>query len=379
MKKCIYCQQEKNENCFSLEHVIPQFLGGALVSDKFKTHYVCKSCNNNLGLFVDASFEKDWLVHNHLITEFSDFFDPKNITGLPLYYMGADTIQPPKMPDNHICELFLGPLGELIFWIRAEDERLYWYVGGNPRTAKEKLTTAYFLCTERTLKNPLLSLLSFKLAFENKRVRKIMCTEVTDCDLKQFGFSMPDEVDIERIEFFKNNINRGQLKFSKNINYDQRFMAKLSIGILHCLFPNSIFSNQYFTEMYKGLWYRGNEDFPDIRGCSEADDKLKELLGVPSGIAISVMCIDNTIALNLNIAQKLHWTIKCADIEELNEKDKHIIDDQGRVFIIYRAINKYIELPMLEFIMHKTKNCINQELKEIEDILFERKDYFKNL
>ena len=34
---CIYCREEKQIDEFSLEHVVPQFLGGNFVSDKFKT------------------------------------------------------------------------------------------------------------------------------------------------------------------------------------------------------------------------------------------------------------------------------------------------------------------------------------------------------
>ena len=43
---------------FSLEHVIPQFLGGAYAPDQMKTKDVCRKCNSDLGLFVDAAFEK---------------------------------------------------------------------------------------------------------------------------------------------------------------------------------------------------------------------------------------------------------------------------------------------------------------------------------
>ncbi|MGZ5027986.1 MAG: HNH endonuclease [Methylobacter sp.] len=58
MSICIYCRLDKSESDFSLEHIIPQSLGGAAAPDYFKTRKVCSTCNNNLGLFVDASFEK---------------------------------------------------------------------------------------------------------------------------------------------------------------------------------------------------------------------------------------------------------------------------------------------------------------------------------
>ncbi|ODQ37843.1 hypothetical protein BHC25_07065 [Mannheimia haemolytica] len=146
MKICIYCREEKEDDEFSLEHVIPQFLGGNFISDKFKTRHVCKKCNNNLGLFVDAAFEKDWLVFNYLSSESDAFFNPDNLTSLPLKCMGIGNLKPPYIEENEVCEHWLGPLGEQIFWIRPDDERLYWYSGGNPRTVKkQKLEHILFL------------------------------------------------------------------------------------------------------------------------------------------------------------------------------------------------------------------------------------------
>lgn len=138
MIECIYCQQQKEEKEFSLEHVIPQFLGGNFVSDKFKTRRVCKTCNNNLGLFVDAAFEKDWLIFNYLNTEAYAFFNPNKPIPLPLQCMGISELKPPYISEEDLCEYWLGPLGEQVFWIRPDDERLYWYSGGNPRTVKKQ-------------------------------------------------------------------------------------------------------------------------------------------------------------------------------------------------------------------------------------------------
>ena len=146
MKECIYCRKVKDEDKFSLEHIIPQCLGGAHAPVNFKTRDVCARCNNNLGLFVDASFEKDYLVYNELLTSAYAFFDPEKPTGLPLHCMGKITdIEPLNIKSNEICEFWVGPLGEQVFWIRPDDEKMYWYSGGNPREVKSKDTRAYFM------------------------------------------------------------------------------------------------------------------------------------------------------------------------------------------------------------------------------------------
>ena len=76
---CIYCGEEKDDSEFTFEHVIPQSLGGAYAPDQFKTHDVCVKCNGNLGLFVDAAFEKDWFVQSWLLMSAMAFFIQINL------------------------------------------------------------------------------------------------------------------------------------------------------------------------------------------------------------------------------------------------------------------------------------------------------------
>ena len=382
---CIYCREEKQIDEFSLEHVIPQFLGGNFVSDKFKTRNVCKKCNNNLGLFVDAAFEKDWLVFNHLKSQMHAFFNPEAPTSLPLSYMGHSVINPPHMVDGEICEYWLGPLGEQIFWIRPDDENLYWYAGGNPRTVKKQKTRAYFIFAERSLKNFELALLSFKDAFEGKPVKKIMCTRLEEENiLPRIGFSNPDDIDQERIEFFLESVRGGKeqhFEYHKNIFAENRFIAKLALGILHCLFNKSKFSSKYMEELYKGLWYRTVDNTPKIHGSGafhEGKD-LKKLLGVPYGTTISILKSNNLLVMNLNISMELNYSIQCGEIEELDSQEAEIFDQGGLCIVIYKPLQRFIELGLYEFIAHKSGDCINDDLSEIESMLHNNEDYFKNL
>lgn len=386
MIRCIYCREEKIENEFSLEHVIPQFLGGTFASDKFKTRQVCKKCNNNLGLFVDAAFEKDWLVFNYLNSAAHAFFNPDKPNALPLHCMGIGTLKPPHMLKGEICEYWLGPLGEQIFWIRPDDERLYWYSGGNPRTVKKQKTRAYFIFAERSLKNFKLALLSFREAFEGKAVKKIMCTHLNEEDaiLPKIGFSSPDEVDRKRIEFFLESVRGGKeqhCKINKNIFAENRFIAKLAIGILHCLFEKSKFSSEYMEELYKGLWYRLGDHSPKIRGSGAFtnNQNFKELLGVPYGTTISIFKNNNELIMNLNIGMVLNYTIQCGEIEKLDNQEAKLFEQGGICVVIYKSLQRFIELGFYEFLAHKSGDYINSDLTEIETMICDNEDYFKNL
>lgn len=299
--------------------------------------------------------------------------------------MGHSVINPPHMVDGEICEYWLGPLGEQIFWIRPDDEKLYWYAGGNPRTVKKQKTRAYFIFAERSLKNFELALLSFKDAFEGKPVKKIMCTRLDEENiLPRIGFSNPDDIDQERIEFFLESVRGGKeqhCKYHKNVFAENRFIAKLALGILHCLFNKSKFSSEYMEELYKGLWYRTGDNIPKIPGSGALHEgkDLKRLLGVPYGTTISILKSNNLLIMNLNIGTELNYSIQCGEIEELDSQEAEIFDQGGLCIVIYKPLQRFIELGLYEFIAHKSGDYINDDLSEIESMLHNNEDYFKNL
>lgn len=149
MKNCIYCHESKPDEEFSLEHVIPQFMGGSHVSDKFKTRDVCKRCNNNLGLFVDAAFEKEFLVFNNLNASAHAFFDPDNPSSLPLHCMGISALSPPDIKETK--KLRYVNIG-LVLWVNKYsglDQAMIVYIGipvetHEPLKSKNLLPILYF-------------------------------------------------------------------------------------------------------------------------------------------------------------------------------------------------------------------------------------------
>ena len=295
MKTCIYCKTDKNDDEFTLEHVISQFLGGAQAPDYLKTRNVCATCNSNLGLFVDASFEKDFLVFNTLNEAAYSFFDPDSPTPLPLKNMGISDLIPPNMKEEEICECWIGPLGEQIYWIRPSDERMYWYSGGNPRTVKKVRTRAYFIWSERSQKNPIITWLSFEDAFNGRKVRKVSCTEVAGASLADIGFSEPDELDLKRIAYFNKKCSNGQERknrLSMYLRYDVRFMAKLAIGLGHVLFGEKFDNSNYTKELHKALWYKEGDPEPGIVGrnnLGQDNEFLKKECGFTHGVTLTIL------------------------------------------------------------------------------------------
>lgn len=383
-KVCIYCKSDKNKDEFTLEHVIPQFLGGSKAPDYLKTRDVCKTCNSNLGLFVDASFEKDFLVFNELNEAAYSFFDPNNPTPLPLRNMGITDLNPPEMREDEICECWLGPLGEQVYWIRPSDERMYWYSGGNPRTVKKVKTRAYFIWAERSLKNPLITWLSFGEAFKGRNVRKISCTQLSGVHLAEIGFSEPDALDFKRIEYFINQCSNGQKRhnnLSMYLFYDVRFMAKLAIGLGHILFGEQFDKAEYSQELYKALWYKEGDQKPRIVGqnnLGQSNDFLKKECGIKHGVTITILTTAEYVALNLNISRKMNWGIgiaKTEDVKDLLGKDLL----HGLSIILFKTLGESVSISLIDLIAHNLGNITNKDLQRIELLSDKSAGYFENL
>ncbi|MCE9685641.1 HNH endonuclease [Shewanella sp. AS16] len=384
MNNCIYCRQDKEVAKFSLEHVIPQFLGGSQAPDYLKTRDVCKDCNSNLGLFVDAAFEKDFMVFNQLNETAYSLFSPTLFSGLPFRCMGISDLSPPKMKDDEACEYWLGPLGEQVFWIRPHDEQKYWYSGGNPRTVKKIRSRAYFMFSERTLKAPQISWNAFKDAFCGKKVDKIMCTQVQGADPKSIGFTDATELDKERIEYFHSYCSNGQElknRVAMYLDFDVRFLAKLALGIAYVFFGKSALLGGEAEELYKALWMKPDDPKPKIKGAgahNQSDHFLKEHCGIDYGTTISLIPANGFVALNLNINRKLNWVISCADFKQLKQCQ---IDSLGlgKSFVLIKPLSKFVELKLEELLAFNGGISNIEELNVISGQVNQHRDFFKNL
>ena len=135
-------------------------------------------------------------------------------------------------------------------------------------------------------------------------------------------------------------------------------------------------------ELYKGLWYRTVDNTPKIHGSGafhEGKD-LKKLLGVPYGTTISILKSNNLLVMNLNISMELNYSIQFGEIEELDSQEAEIFDQGGGLcIVIYKPLQRVIELGLYEFIAHKSGDYINDNLSEIESMFHNNEDYFKNL
>ena len=385
LKTCIYCRKDKDLAEFNLEHTIPQFLGGAFAPDRYKIRDACSKCNSNLGLFVDASFEKSWIVSNRLRDAAYASFDPNANIGLPLLCLGTSDLTPPGLDPTKTCEAWLGPLGERIFWIRPKDDRLYWYMGGNPRTTKDSTSRAYYTFSERSPSDPRMTWKAFRDSFSGRPVTKIMCTAVSGANPADIGFSAPDELDEERIKYFLDSCeakNTGNIRLSINAKFDHRFLAKIAIGIGYSLFGRPALESAYGDTLFKALWQRESDDPSDIQGVTplthQGDPQFLQLTGDNSAVTLMIMPSPEGVAINLNIGAALHWTVKCADLSVVTREAMAEIQG-GQVITLYRQLQWGKELPLMDYVAHKSGAKENPHLSAIAAKLSATQNYLQGL
>lgn len=140
-RECIYCLQEKPADQFSVEHIIPQFLGGTREHRTLVTDCVCKKCNSDFGRFVDAAVAKAYFM-NFLERGFAEGcfdFDRNYGNIFPLLYFGRN--KDLSFVPETVSELWLGPDAGTIWHLRGEDtETFLAYAGGDPVARRKSRT-----------------------------------------------------------------------------------------------------------------------------------------------------------------------------------------------------------------------------------------------
>lgn len=378
----------------SLEHGIPQFLGGKYAPKIFQFKNVCKICNSTLGRHVDASFARSWFVSTAMQNNAMTCYDAKTRQfPIPLVCMGITSHKPPKILEDEVCESWIGPLSEQIFLIRKHDEKIYWYVGGDPVKPKQTQSSrAYFFFSERSNLAPQITWDSFKEAYCDEKTKKVMCTEVTGENPTSIGFSDPDVLDIERINYFKSitSIKDGEQHNSLpiNIDFDRRFLCKLALAMAYGLFGEDFLTSKYAEELRKGIWHRQDissdeieHSTPQISGVSSlgfVDEKLNKILSTKGGTVILIMQVAQEFAMQLMIGERSFGCIKIADSQLATPEIMQNFGN-GIVFIFYKFLKKSISIPLPNYVAHKLGNHLNQELSELENNILNNDGYFRNL
>lgn len=370
---CLYCGKDKPQNESSLEHAIPQFMGGEYAPQIFQLTNVCKTCNNNLGLWVDASYAKSWFITNYLAEAARLLCTKPDDPGLPLRCMGKAQIPNLDVPDEHVAEHWIGPSGETITWIRPNDERMDSYTGGNPIDTKKKPSVAYFFPVSESPEKHTLGLRSFHRALEKRKARKILCAELRDPNgatvaPKVWGFDSPTADDALNREAIRTAIHAGNIpvQVAVNTKFDQRFMCKLSLGIGYSLFGEDFLTHATASEARKGVWRPSDGTKSAIRGTSTlfaGDTPFAKVAGYPGAVAIIVMKSGPSWSMCVSIDEKLPFII---ELGPGSMTSQHVNTEEGYALLLFPYRESCVELTMAALIAHRLEVMKHSALEQID-------------
>lgn len=373
---CLYCGKDKVDSESSLEHAIPQFMGGDCAPKKFAITNVCKTCNNNLGLFVDASYAKSWFISNALSEAARSLYTSLSDLGLPLRCMGQIVIPNLLIPEDYMTEYWLGPSGESILWVRPHSKEMNSYSGGNPIDTRKKHTTAYFFPVSDVQDRFHMGIDSFSRFFKKKNARKIFCAKLIDkagveIDELMAGFDLPNADEMANWEAISKVIQSGNVRPQLVIDtkFDQRFICKLAVGVGYALFGEDYLNSSTFVETRKGIWPQQEGLMPKVRGTStltaenQQTSIIANIASYAGAVVLIVMRVDERWILAVSLDEKIPFVVELAPASLTSS---YVNNEEGYALLLYPYLSQSIELTFAELLAHKLGELKHPEIEKID-------------
>ncbi len=365
---CLYCAQIKLISESSLEHAVPQFLGGAQAPSHFRLHNVCRICNNRLGLHVDGAYAKSWFVTNALAEAARKYYSgPGQSQPFPLTCIGPINVPGLLHAENAVAENWLGPSGETIIWVRTGDDALYWYSGGNPIHRKHQ-STAYFLPVTDDPIRLQMGVEAFVGGFKKTKARRIFGATVDGLPpgTAYPGFHLPTAEDDANVEAIRTAIRAGLIQGQLQINtkFDFRFVCKTALAIGFSLFGRSYLATAEAREARLGLWpvlsTRSN-----VRGSPTLfnNPQFAQVVGYEGAVVITVMRTGGAYVMAMTVDRSLPFIVAlCSDALNSNLIDP----EKGYSLLLFPQLQQCLELNTVDMLAHIMESTVNPDLAVID-------------
>jgi len=367
--KCLYCQQEKDSAEYSLEHIFPDALGGSLFPQVFKTRDVCRHCNSTSGLFIDGPFIKNFFSQNDRSQAYLNYINFNKPVAMPLKYLGV--LEDFTGEDNEVCEVWFGPHGGIVYHVRQKaDPRYDTMIGGNPiENKKNNGWIAIFAQNSDVYWNEVLLLSCIKYFGKARRISGGI--QLTPQAQHNAYFNEPTDKELSILQFFRSISGRQHhCKIQIQIGFEQRFLAKLALGLGYNLFGNKFLNSEYSQKLRNAMWEKDFNKRLEIVNFSDYfhDGKnIRDNFLAWEGVHTLVLFPIGSILYLIFycFGYKLMMIPLCYDHEIWNTS----ISSDGIVYVAAPQLELFsVPLSSVEFISHKTGYHRIAKLEEIEQL-----------
>jgi hypothetical protein len=369
---CLYCNRPKAAADFSLEHILPDRLGGALCGNIFKTRSVCRDCNSVVGTFVDGAFIKNWFRTNDEATAARQYLDLKapNST-MPLAYVGA--LDSRSLPDDEICEFWLGPCGENFYHVHRRDDRRWdTYAGGNPIARKADPGRVYlFLCSPNK-DWARLALRSMKLYFPRAKRYAGNFSINQDDPATTFIHAADSIAQAEIARLRRLDPTDTGARVAIDVGFDYRFAAKLALGLGYTILGKDFLDTEYSRDLRAALWSRDSTSRENIhmRGkgyFSSTNDPVTRVMARPGAYAIHLHAMRDHLTLSLYLPSTHSLCAVISDTPALWTSERFASYREGQVFLLIPQLDQFVgPLPLGSYISHRLGNAKVGKLSALE-------------
>ncbi|CAM2008981.1 HNH endonuclease [Acanthopleuribacter pedis] len=370
---CIYCNEQKEEKEFSLEHIFPDALGGALMDDNiFKTRQVCRRCNSISGRFVDGLFIKSWLSVAARAESSRKYLDLERGSALPFTYAGR--MQGIELEDGMDCDYWIGPNGDRVYHVHeAYDERSMTYVSGNPITRKKKPGIAVLFPRNNEQKWLQTVFKSFVANF--KKAKRYLGTPNDGLGpLLNTVFHEILSEDRQLVETLREKMNQEHhVRISMEEGFEQRFLAKVALGLGFQIFGEKFLNSSYATSLRNAFWEKDFKErqakgviFKSRLRQEDCPSALKELFW-PGAHTIWLIPSGQYLILGIFLFGSEFYAVVISDEPEVWRGSELTSGING--FIVVPQIDKFVgPISSSEFLAHQHGVELSDKLKPLDEI-----------
>ncbi|MDO4247436.1 MAG: HNH endonuclease [Neisseria sp.] len=401
--KCFLCEKDNVE--MSLEHSIPQFLGGKKSDDKFKKLNLCRACNSGLGTHVDARFARSFINAMEL-NEINDEVFFCRFTSI--VFEDDDEIHDLISENSHI-EMMSNDKS-FAFWVKENTEEFLGLVGGHAPLSKSKKSQLFLFLTKELDKEEIQQLLkNIIIKFKDyKKLEILLCIDFL-CDsisgekqLVLYREQIKNELGVRNLKFIwefteqeakiKERLSPSAAKNSNgfksslliDLNDYVRFLSKLYLGVLCGFLGSKFVHHNISTKLIEIIrTYSSKSVLPDY-DMGRFKMRLKSgensfFLSENNAIVIAIFQIEKDVMgyLSINCSE---FVLKICEHKDLPEEARQRLYigsacckiPEGVGLILKSDAEKYEEFDVKKFLLSKT---IKEKFPHISEE--QKKEIFK--